>query len=141
MGRRNGPMNDGRASIADTLARKIRTRSKQYRQRPPMAVGVADPAGFLPSPGRKPIAAAPQNTSAPGANSTTGCCRPPLAIVQKGADAEQKRRKRISFLAEIEEPDSDQNAYYDHGDDFEHGVRSGRFSGSHAERLAEGLSW
>jgi hypothetical protein len=35
-----------------------------------------------------------------------------------------------------------QNAYHDHGDDFEHGVRSeeARFSGSHAERLAEGLS-
>jgi len=74
------------------------------------------------------------------ANLVTGRCRPLQAVVQKGTDAEQKRRKRISFLAEIEEPDSDQNAYHDHGDDFEHGVRSGRFSGSHAERLAEGLS-
>jgi len=69
-----------------------------------------------------------------------GRCRPLLAGVHKSTDAEQKGRKRISFLADIEEPDSDQNAYHDHGDDFEHGVRSGRFSGSHAERLAEGLS-
>jgi hypothetical protein len=29
-----------------------------------------------------------------------GRCRPPLAVVQKRTYAEQKRRKRISFLAE-----------------------------------------
>jgi hypothetical protein len=55
----------------------------------------------------------------------TGRCRPPLAVVQKSTDAEQKRRKRISFLAEIEEPDSDQNAYSGHGYDFEHWKRRG----------------
>ena len=52
------------------------------------------------------------------------CCRPPLAVVQKSTYAEQKRRKRIGFLANIEEPDSDQNDYHGHGYYFEHGVRS-----------------
>ena len=65
--------------------------------------------------------------------------RPPLAVVQKSTDAEQKRRKRVSFLAEIEEPDSDQNAYHGHGYNFEHGTEVARFSGSRAERVAEGL--
>jgi hypothetical protein len=66
--------------------------------------------------------------------------RPLLAVVQKSTDAEQKRGKHIGFLAEIEEPDSAENAYHDHGYNFEHGVRSARFSGSQAERLAKGLS-
>jgi hypothetical protein len=48
-----------------------------------------------------------------------------LAVVEKNTDAEQKGRKRISCLADVEEPDSDQNAYHDHGYDFEHGVGSG----------------
>jgi len=48
-----------------------------------------------------------------------------LAGIHTSTDAEQKSRKRISFLADIEEPDSDQNTYHNHGDDFEHGVRSG----------------
>jgi hypothetical protein len=52
----------------------------------------------------------------------------------------KKRGKRIGFLAEIEEPDSGENAYHDHGYNFEHGVRSARFSGSQAERLTEDLS-
>jgi hypothetical protein len=55
-------------------------------------------------------------------------CRPPLAVVQKRTYAEQKRRKRISFLAEIEEPDSYQNAYHGHCYYFEHGVGSGAIS-------------
>ena len=38
------------------------------------------------------------------ANLVTGRCRPLQAVVQKGTDAEQQRRKRISFLAEIENP-------------------------------------
>jgi hypothetical protein len=54
--------------------------------------------------------------------------RPPLAVVQKSTYAEQKRCKRISFRAEIEEPDSDQNAYHGHGYYFEHGVGSGAIS-------------
>jgi hypothetical protein len=61
----------------------------------------------------------------PQGNLVTGGCRPPLAVVQKGTDADQKRRQRVSFLAEIEEPDSDQNAYHGHGYNFEHGVESG----------------
>jgi len=48
-----------------------------------------------------------------------------LAVIEESTDAKQNGRKRISFLAEIEEPDSDQNAYYDHGYNFEHGVGSG----------------
>src|SRR5262245_65938875 len=64
-----------------------------------------------------------------------GRCRPLQAIIQKGTDAEQKGRKPISFLADIEEPDSDQNAYHDHGDDFEHGVRRGT-----VQRIARGAS-
>jgi hypothetical protein len=48
-----------------------------------------------------------------------------LAAVEKHTDAEQKGRKRISCLADVEEPDSDQNADHDHGYDFEHGVGSG----------------
>ena len=67
---------------------------------------------------------APVGRHGQSANLVTGRCRPP-AVVQKSTDAEQKRRKRISFLAEIEEPDSDQNAYHGHGYNFEHGVRSG----------------
>jgi hypothetical protein len=55
-------------------------------------VGGADPLGLSPK--------------------VTGRCRPSLAIVQMGTDAEQKRSKRIGFLAEIEQPDSDQNAYH-----------------------------
>ena len=47
-----------------------------------------------------------------------------MALVQKSTDAEQKRGKRIGFLGEIEEPDSAENAYHDHGYNFEHGVRS-----------------
>jgi hypothetical protein len=62
-----------------------------------------------------------------------------LAVVQKSTYAEQKRRKRISFLAEIEEPDSDQNAYHGHGYNFEHGVRLARFSELRADRVAEDL--
>jgi hypothetical protein len=85
--------------------------------------------GRVPSPGRR---------HGQRANLVTGRCRPPLAVVQKSTDAEQKRRKRISFLAEIEEPDSDQNAYHGHGYNFEHSVRSGTFSESRAERVAEG---
>jgi hypothetical protein len=49
-------------------------------------------------------------------------CRPLLAVVQKSSDAEQQPCKRISFLAEIEEPDSAENAYRDDGYNFEHGV-------------------
>jgi hypothetical protein len=48
-----------------------------------------------------------------------------LAVIEESTDAKQNGRKRISFLAEIEEPDSDQDAYHDHGYDFEHGVESG----------------
>jgi len=55
----------------------------------------------------------------------TGRCRLSLAVVQKGTDAEQECRQRVSLPAEIEEPDSDQNAYCGHGYNFEHGVRSG----------------
>ena len=75
------------------------------------------------SPGRPPW---------PKCQLMTGRCRPP-AVVQKSTDAEQKRRKRISFLAEIEESDSDQNAYHGHGYNFEHGVRSGA-----VQRIARG---
>ena len=78
----------------------------------------------VPSPGRR---------HGQSANLGTGRCRPPLAVVQKSTDAEQKRRKRISFLAEIEEPYSDQNAYHGHGYNFEHGVRSGT-----VQRIARG---
>ena len=60
----------------------------------------------------------------------TGRCRPLLAVVQKGTDAEQKRRKRISFLAEIEEPDSAKNAYHDHGYNFEHCLACQRRAGA-----------
>jgi hypothetical protein len=76
---------------------------------------------------------APVGRHGQSANLVTGRCRPPLAVVQKSTDAEQKRRKRISFLAEIEEPDSDQNAYHGHGYNFEHGVRSGA-----VQRIARG---
>jgi hypothetical protein len=75
---------------------------------------------------------APVGRHGQSANLVTGRCRPP-AVVQKSTDAEQKRRKRISFLAEIEEPDSDQNAYHGHGYNFEHGVRSGA-----VQRIARG---
>jgi hypothetical protein len=70
-----------------------------------VAVGVADPLGLSPR--------------------VTGRCRPPFAVIQKSSDAEQERRKRISFLAEIEESDSEQNAYHDDGYNFEHGIGSG----------------
>jgi hypothetical protein len=58
-----------------------------------------------------------------------GRCRPPLAVVQKGTDAEQKHGKRIRFPAEIEEPYSDQNAYHDDGYNFERDVVSGSVQG------------
>jgi hypothetical protein len=38
-----------------------------------------------------------------------------LAVIEESTDAEQNCRKRKSFPAEIEEPDSDQDAYHDHG--------------------------
>jgi hypothetical protein len=66
--------------------------------------------------------------------------RPLLAVVQKSTDAEQERRECIGIPAEIEEPDSAENAYYDDGYNFEDGVGVARFSGSRAERLAEDLS-
>jgi hypothetical protein len=56
-----------------------------------------------------------------------------LAVIQKRTDAEQKRCKRISFLAEIEEPDSAENAYREHGYNFEHGV-----GGGVVQRIARG---
>ena len=40
------------------------------------------------------------------------------AVVEKSADAEQKRRERISLLPEVEEPDCGQNAYDDHSHNF-----------------------
>ena len=61
-------------------------------------------------------------------------------VVQKSTDAEQKPCKRISFLADIEEPNSAENAYRDDGYNFEHSVGSARFSRSRAERPAQGLS-
>jgi hypothetical protein len=56
-----------------------------------------------------------------------------LAVVQNSTDAEQKRGKPIGFLAEIEEPDSAENAYHDDGYNFEHGVGSGA-----VQRIARG---
>jgi hypothetical protein len=41
-------------------------------------------------------------------------------VIQEGTDTEQQYGKRISFLAEIEEPDAGQNAYEDHSRNFEH---------------------
>jgi hypothetical protein len=66
--------------------------------------------------------------------------RPLLAVVEKSADAEQKRGNRISFPTEIEKPYATENAYHDDGYNFEHGVGTSAFSGSRAERLAETAS-
>jgi hypothetical protein len=49
---------------------------------------------------------------------SAGCSLSP--VVKKSTNTEQQRRKRISLLAEVEEPDCGQNAYEDHSQNFEH---------------------